>query len=146
MPRKELGEILREADLVSEAQLAEALSLQRTFGERLASILVRQKILTEKFAVTYLGRQLGVPGVDLSKAEIELSLQTRDAQGTPVVRRERIDPAKVGIVVVDMWNYHWCKTATMRVQKHVLRDAGITPATWDFESLGLVVARDERRS
>jgi DNA-binding response OmpR family regulator len=74
MPRKELGEILREADLVSEAQLAEALSLQRTFGERLASILVRQKILTEKFAVTYLGRQLGVPGVDLSKAEIDLSL------------------------------------------------------------------------
>ena len=74
MPRKELGEILREADLVSEAQLAEALSLQRTFGERLASILVRQKILTEKFAVTYLGRQLGVPPIDLSKAEIDLSL------------------------------------------------------------------------
>ncbi len=74
MPRKELGEILREADLVSEAQLAEALTLQRTFGERLASILVRQKILTEKFAVTYLGRQLGVPPVDLSKMEIDLSV------------------------------------------------------------------------
>jgi type IV pilus assembly protein PilB len=74
VPRKELGEILREADLVSESQLAEALALQRTFGERLASILVRQKILTEKFAVTYLGRQLGVPAVDLSKAEIDLSL------------------------------------------------------------------------
>src|SRR5207245_924357 len=51
-----------------------ALSLQRTYGERLASVLVRQHILTEKFAVTYLGRQLGVPPVDLSKAEIELSL------------------------------------------------------------------------
>ncbi len=74
MPRKELGEILREADLVSDAQLAEALTLQRTFGERLASILVRQKILTEKFAVTYLGRQLGVPPVDLSKTEIDLSV------------------------------------------------------------------------
>ena len=74
MPRKELGEILREADLVSEAQLAEALNLQRTFGERLASILVRQKILTEKFAVTYLGRQLGVPPIDLSKAEIDLGV------------------------------------------------------------------------
>jgi CheY-like chemotaxis protein len=74
VPRRELGEILREADLVSEAQLVEALALQRTFGERLASILVRQKILTEKFAVTYLGRQLGVPPVDMSKTEIELSL------------------------------------------------------------------------
>jgi DNA-binding response OmpR family regulator len=74
VPRKELGEILREADLITPAQLIEALSLQRTYGERLASVLVRQHILTEKFAVTYLGRQLGVPPVDLSKTEIELSL------------------------------------------------------------------------
>src|SRR3972149_7459195 len=74
MPRKELGEILREADLVTEAQLAEALNLQRTFGERLASVLVRQSILTEKFAVTYLGRQLGVPSGDLSRTEIDLGL------------------------------------------------------------------------
>jgi DNA-binding response OmpR family regulator len=74
VPRKELGEILREADLVTPAQLTEALSLQRTYGERLASVLVRQHILTEKFAVTYLGRQLGVPPVDLSRTEIDLSL------------------------------------------------------------------------
>jgi DNA-binding response OmpR family regulator len=74
VPRKELGEILLEADLINEQQLAEALSLQRTFGERLASVLVRQHILTEKFAVTYLGRQLGVPGVDLSKTEIDLAV------------------------------------------------------------------------
>jgi DNA-binding response OmpR family regulator len=74
VPRRELGEILLEADLVNPAQLAEALSLQRTFGERLASVLVRQNILTEKFAVTYLGRQLGVPGVDLSKTEVDLGL------------------------------------------------------------------------
>jgi DNA-binding response OmpR family regulator len=74
LARRELGEILREADLISEAQLAEALGLQKQFGERLASILVRQHVLTEKFAVTYLGRQLGVPGVDLSKQEIELEL------------------------------------------------------------------------
>jgi DNA-binding response OmpR family regulator len=74
MPKRELGEILREADLVNDAQLSEALALQRTFGERLASILVRQRILTEKFAVTYLGRQLGIPALDLSKQEIDLSL------------------------------------------------------------------------
>jgi DNA-binding response OmpR family regulator len=74
VPRKELGEILRDADLVTPSQLSEALSLQRTYGERLASVLVRQHILTEKFAVTYLGRQLGVPPVDLSRSEIDLSL------------------------------------------------------------------------
>jgi len=93
MPRKELGEILREADLVSEAQLLEALNLQRTFGERLASILVRQKILTEKFAVTYLGRQLGVPPIDLSKAEIDLSLL--DVVHLEVCERHLVFPVKV---------------------------------------------------
>lgn len=74
MAKRELGEILLEADLINQAQLAEALGLQRTFGERLASVLVRQHILTEKFAVTYLGRQLGVPPIDLSKSDIDLSL------------------------------------------------------------------------
>jgi DNA-binding response OmpR family regulator len=74
VPRKELGEILLQADLINEQQLKEALALQRTFGERLASVLVRQNILTEKFAVTYLGRQLGMPPVDLSKSEIDLGL------------------------------------------------------------------------
>jgi CheY-like chemotaxis protein len=75
--RKGLGEILREADLISESQLAEALALQKTYGERLASILVRQHVLTEKFAVTYLGRQLGIPGVDLSQQEIDLALLSK---------------------------------------------------------------------
>ena len=74
MARKGLGAILREADLISDAQLRDALSAQKTFGERLASVLVRQCTLTEKFAVTYLGRQLGVPGVDLSRQEIDLAL------------------------------------------------------------------------
>ena len=77
MARKGLGEILREADLISEAQLAEALALQKSYGERLASILVRKHILTEKFAVTYLGRQVGVPGVDLSQQEIDLALLSK---------------------------------------------------------------------
>lgn len=37
------------------------------------------------------------------------------------------------------------KTATMRVQKHKLRAAGVTPGTWDLEALGLTVAREDRR-
>lgn len=37
------------------------------------------------------------------------------------------------------------KNAVSRVMKHQLRDRGVTDATWDFEALNLVVARDERR-
>lgn len=54
-------------------------------------------------------------------SELELSLQTRDSQGKAIVAKEKIDPARVGVVVVDMWNYHWCKTATMRVDALVPR-------------------------
>jgi hypothetical protein len=51
---------------------------------------------------------------------MELSLQSRDPGGHVRVEQEKISPARVGVVVVDMWNYHWCKTATMRV-------AGLVP-------------------
>jgi CheY-like chemotaxis protein len=93
LARKGLGEILREADLISEAQLTEALALQKTYGERLASILVRQHILTEKFAVTYLGRQLGVPGVDLSQQEIDLALLSRVT--LEICEKKLVFPVKV---------------------------------------------------
>ena len=93
MPKRELGEILLEADLINQSQLAEALGLQRTFGERLASVLVRQHILTEKFAVTYLGRQLGVPPVDLSKTEIDLSLL--DVVPLDMCERSLVFPVRV---------------------------------------------------
>ena len=37
------------------------------------------------------------------------------------------------------------KTATLRVQKHLLRERGVTGDTWDLEALGLTVRRNERR-
>jgi CheY-like chemotaxis protein len=72
--RQGLGTIMVEASLITQAQLDETLELQKVYGEKLASILVRQNHLTEKFAVTYLGRQLGVPGVDMSKQAISVDL------------------------------------------------------------------------
>jgi crotonobetaine/carnitine-CoA ligase len=32
-----------------------------------------------------------------------------------------------------------------RIMKHLLRERGVTPDTWDLEAMGLVVGRDERR-
>jgi DNA-binding response OmpR family regulator len=88
-----LGEILRAADLITDAQLEDALRLQKQHGERLASILVRQRVLTEKFAVTYLGRKIGVPAVDLSRTEIELYLF--ELVPLDVCLRHQVMPVKV---------------------------------------------------
>ena len=54
--------------------------------------------------------------------EMELTLQTRDpATGKIVLATEKVDPNRVGVIAVDVWNYHWCKTATMRVDAIVPR-------------------------
>jgi crotonobetaine/carnitine-CoA ligase len=37
------------------------------------------------------------------------------------------------------------KNATLRVMKHLLRERGVTPETWDFEAMGFTVSREERR-
>ncbi|ALJ16388.1 AMP-binding protein [Sphingopyxis macrogoltabida] len=37
------------------------------------------------------------------------------------------------------------KSVVNRVQKFKLRERGITDSTWDFEAMGLVIGRDERR-
>ena len=48
--------------------------------------------------------------VSISLQSATLKLPQKD--GGP---GEEIDTAKVAVIAVDMWNWHWCKTSTMRV-------------------------------
>src|SRR5687768_6974364 len=53
---------------------------------------------------------------------ITLDLQSRDpATGTIIRKTEEVDPKRIGVIAVDVWNFHWCKTATMRVDAIVPR-------------------------
>lgn len=58
--------------------------------------------------------QGGNPVPKTSSGNVEFKFTRRDSEGKPVISSERIDPRKIGIVVVDMWNYHWCATALGR--------------------------------
>ncbi len=70
-------------------------------------------------------------------AEIELTLQTRDpATGKIVLTAEKVDPKRVGVIAVDVWNFHWCKTATMRVDAFVPR---MNKALEAARALGMMV-------
>lgn len=66
-----------------------------------------------------------VPSTAFARApadEIELRLQSRDpATGDVKITPTRIDSRKLGVVVVDIWNWHWCKTAAARVGSFVPR-------------------------
>ncbi len=53
---------------------------------------------------------------------LTLDLQRRDpGTGAITVQKEEVDPKRVGVIAVDVWNFHWCKTATMRVDAFVPR-------------------------
>jgi nicotinamidase-related amidase len=53
---------------------------------------------------------------------VELDLRTRDADSGRIISNKRsLDPARIGIVIIDMWNYHWCMTAAQRVAALVPR-------------------------
>ena len=74
---------------------------------------------TTRFAVL-LGALLTIaPAAAHAREErptLELALQRRDPKaGKVAVTKATLDPSKIGIVVVDLWNFHWCKTAAERV-------------------------------
>ena len=62
-----LGEMLVKAQLITEAQLEEAIKVQRREGGKLGSIAVRQGFCADQDIVSFLGMQYGVPAADLDQ-------------------------------------------------------------------------------
>ena len=53
-------------------------------------------------------------------------MQRRDpASGKVVTSTEELNPKRVAVIAVDVWNYHWCKTSTERVSALVPRINGV---------------------
>ena len=94
-------------------------------------------------AVTLLAGLAVCLGTAAAASEVKLSVQRRDDGGTPVREIVRIDPAKTVVVVVDMWDRHWCKTFTARVGNMVGR---MNLALDAVRKLGGQVDRLEERS
>lgn len=51
---------------------------------------------------------------------VELTLRTRDQLG-PHLKIEHVDPRRIGVLVIDVWNYHWCRTWRNRAASLVPR-------------------------
>ena len=64
------------------------------------------------------------PGVFAQSKPEKLTLNywTRNAEtGEPIRTPAELNPAKTAIIVIDMWNAHWCMTASVRVSAMVPR-------------------------
>ncbi len=68
-PRKPLGQILKEMELVSEGDIQDALQIQREKGGAIGQILVNMDIVTEEDVLYALAAQAGLDVVDLNDIE-----------------------------------------------------------------------------
>jgi type IV pilus assembly protein PilB len=66
-----IGECLREAGIVAEADLQSALVEHKRSGERLGSVLIRMGLATERQIAKALAYQLGFPYVDLADTPLD---------------------------------------------------------------------------
>ncbi|MGD0113857.1 MAG: ATPase, T2SS/T4P/T4SS family, partial [Armatimonadota bacterium] len=74
METRTVADIVREVTKVSVEQLRQALEVQKETREPLAQVLVNMGAITEKEKARILGRQWGVPFVDLGERQIDRDL------------------------------------------------------------------------
>ncbi len=63
---KRLGDLLLEKNLITQAQLKNALDIQKKNGTRLGKVLIDLNYISEKALIEVLEFQLGIPHIDLS--------------------------------------------------------------------------------
>ncbi|MFI4860496.1 MAG: GspE/PulE family protein [Phycisphaerales bacterium JB063] len=73
-PQKRLGELLIDAGLLTDEQLAEALKIQKRAGAMLGSVLIEEGMVTGAALVNVLAEQLGIRGVTLRPGLIDTTL------------------------------------------------------------------------
>ncbi len=74
MIRERMGQLLLEAQLISEEQVHSALQVQEMSGSRLGSILVEMGAVTEATLLQFLSQQYGVATIDLSTCQVDAEL------------------------------------------------------------------------
>jgi len=74
METRTVADIVREVTSISDDQLRQALDVQKETREPLAQVLVNMGLIAEKEKVRILGRQWGIPFVDLGEKQIDRDL------------------------------------------------------------------------
>ncbi len=69
--RKRLGDLLVEEGIVTEEQIQQALTAQRSTGQKMGDALIDLGIITEKQLLNFLSQQLGLPLIDLGRASVD---------------------------------------------------------------------------
>lgn len=65
-----IGDLLKAAGIIDDAQLQKALEIQKTTKQRLGTVLIESGIITERDFIDAMSQQLGIKYVDLTKEHI----------------------------------------------------------------------------
>ena len=74
MKNKRLGEMLVDANVLSQQQIDDAIKLQKDTGQRLGTVLVEHGFISETQLIDVLKMQLGIDFIDINKETIDPSL------------------------------------------------------------------------
>ncbi len=74
METRTVADIVREVTEISDEQLRQAIDVQKETREPLAQVLANMGLISEKEKARILGRQWGIPFVDLAERQIERDL------------------------------------------------------------------------
>jgi len=69
--QKDLGQILVEAEIITEEQLDRALEMQRKSSDRIERILLQQRLITTQQLAFFTSLQLGIPFINLKKEGVQ---------------------------------------------------------------------------
>ena len=123
MEYRRLGEILTDAGVISEEQLAKALALGKEEKKRLGEVLLDNKIITERQLIDVLQYQLGVDFIDLSKVEIPVQM----AQLLPknIAKKHEVVPVRVAgdtiyVAMFDPLNFMAIEEVKSATKKRVI--------------------------
>ncbi len=130
-----LGDLLKSAGLIDEAQLQKALDIQKTTKQRLGTVLIESGIITEQQFIDTMALQLGISFIDLTKTQIP----TEMARILPknIAKKHSVVPVRVVkdelvLAMVDPMNFvaiEEVRTATRkRVSPRIAQSAAVDRA------------------
>ncbi len=90
--RKRLGDLLVEEGIVTDDQIGQALSAQKSTGRKLGDTLIELGFLTEQQMLSFLSQQLAIPLIDLSRASVDVNA----VQLLPEVHARRLRALVIG--------------------------------------------------
>lgn len=118
------GDLLVNHKIITEAQLGEALQIQRNSGGRLSKILIEKGYLNEKTLLSFLTNQLNIPLIDLTTFSLDMKVAKKIPEAYArkfgaIVLREDSNSYQIGmqdpldIIAIDEFNHFLDKPITI---------------------------------